>query len=175
MKNLLSAIILFLACAVLVSGITLSYFSDKSDINTSHFTTGNVKVDVEVDAEDKGNWSPENAKTITWFFTNTGSLDATLEITIESNWDSGAVQQTVLNTVYKDYSTALIEPTVSRKLRSEGWEQELEKDVYHFTKPVKPNEEIPLEFKLLIDDITGYEGADYNITLSVTATQVIDE
>lgn len=171
MKKTLSVFIMLIACAILVCGITLAYFYDSARINSTHFTTGSVKVEVDLENGDWGNWKPGNDKTITWYIKNTGTLDATLDVKIEKEWDINTLKASVHNSVYNDYPP---EPTVNWSLKNDKWA--LNGDVYHYKATVAPGETIPLMFELSIDNISSaYEGADYNITLFVTATQVIDE
>jgi|GEM_PF-1933557 len=237
MKKTLSVIVLLLACAVLISGITLAYFYDNDGINSTLFTVGCVKIKVDVKDCDWYNWKPGEKKTITWYFTNTGTLPATLDVEIRKEWSKKNNNRNLfelfsLNTSNEnegynkseEYNIAPAdaeEPEVSWILQNDNWEQQgstiindgeqfigslnltlgkqlfsseslefsedsegidrslseqPDTDVYHYITPIAPDETIPLTFDLILDDIPeGYEGADYNISLFVTATQVIDE
>lgn len=176
MKKTLSFIYMLLACAVMVSGITLAYFSDKTELNTICFTTGTVKVEVELSDGDWSDWKQGNDKTITWYFTNTGTLDATLDVEIKKGWNTNTIKENVLYEVYKEFSMVPAEPQVTWTLKnSEDWEL-ISVDVYRYKTAVAPEETVHITFILSIDNIPEeYKSAEYDITLLVTATQVIDE
>ncbi|NLX77077.1 MAG: hypothetical protein GXZ01_06885 [Clostridiaceae bacterium] len=172
MKKVLSVTILVIACILVASGLTLAYFYESKNIHPVHFTTGSVKVEVELENGDWDGWKPGNDKTIKWYFTNMGTIDATLAAEIKKEWDVNTVNRSVQYSVYENQDQG--EPEVTWKLMDDNWE--LNDNTYCYKNTVRPNERVPLEFSLSIEDIPeGYAGADYNITLTITATQVFDE
>jgi alternate signal-mediated exported protein len=175
MKNALSLLILLIACIILVSGFTLAYFTDKSEDNQMHFTTGILKVDIERPTinDSWDNWEPGETKEISWTFRNPGTQPAYVRISFNNRWTKNELPETVLTAVY--YSGYEIseddpEPAVDWVLCSDDWDEE--DGYYYYNGAVQPDEEITVNFKATLSNLApSYLGADYNLSLLLESVQ----
>jgi hypothetical protein len=145
----------------MISGITLSYFTDISDASEIHFTTGKVEVDIAETISDDNwdDWKPGvgNAKSINWKFVNSGTMDSYLKVMINTSWEEDGV-------------TFPEGPLVTWvQTGDSAWQY---KDGYwYYPAAIAPGDNVALSFDFHITTIQGYRGADYKITLTVEAVQ----
>lgn len=176
MKNAFSLIIIFVACIVMVSGFTLSYFSDMQIDDQMHFTTGKLEFDLTKTIDgDSSNWEPgaDFKKTVTWTFKNVGTHNANLKFKLNNIW---VKSDTVTTLAYlNDFSLNKEdpEPQVNWVLKSEcssNWEKK--DDGYYYKGLITPNEIIDVSFDLTLEGLhASYLGAKYNITLIMEVDQ----
>lgn len=181
MKNALSLLILLVACIVMVSGFTLAYFTNKSEDNQVHFTTGKLEVDIEIPTIDdsQDNWKPGETKKITWAFKNIGTQSAFVKIHFNNTWIKNDLPESVLEAVY--YSGFEIseddpEPTVNWALSDDCGEWNEESDgYYYYNRAVEPGEKIFVTFEATLENLApSYLGADYNLSLSLESVQAVN-
>jgi len=169
MKNILSAIFLSLACLVLISGVTLAYFTDRSEESKIFFTTGTLEVDIDAPNNSDG-WEPgkENAKNISWTFENNGSVNANLTVKINTEWKLN--EQTPNESIDNDSMEDTVnEPDVTWNQITDWNSNGNMEYVYPL---IEPGEEIELDFSVILGEIDiVYLEAKYNITLVLTAVQ----
>jgi len=174
MKNIISVIFLFLACLVLISGVTLAYFTDRSEESKIFFTTGTLEVDIDAPNNSDG-WEPgkENAKNISWTFENNGSVNANLTVKIKTEWKLN--EQTPNESIDNDSMEDTVnEPDVTWvQITDWGSNGNME---YVYPDLIEPGKEIELDFSLILEEMDYemsqiYSSADYKITLTLTAVQ----
>lgn len=167
MKKSICIFLLVVSIIILLSGLTMSYFHDKSDKIQVPFTTGTFKIELEeIFPEDLENWEPgeEKAIPLEWSFKNVGSQPAKIRVKIEGEWDDvdelddGAVDLDIMDIYDSDWEDGVY---------------------YVYDGPVDENEEVSIGFYVWLDEnsITlenykAYEGAKYEITLTMEAIQV---
>ena len=167
MKSVLSALILLLACVVMVSGITLSYFTDLSVESEIHFTTGTVKVDIEDISIADGTWADwkpgiENAKKVKCTLLNDGTMDTYLRICINRGWESNSSK------------TSAEAPEVTLvQTRSTVWTEK--NNYWYYPEIVAPGQRVIFNFDVSLDSISGYLDEPYNLSLNVEAVQATND
>ena len=167
MKSVLSVMTLLLACVVMVSGITLSYFTNLSVESEIHFTTGTVNVDIEDMSIADGTWADwkpgiENAKKIKCTFLNDGTMDAYLRICINRGWESEASKASVM-----------IPEVTLVQTGSPVWTEK--NNYWYYPGIVAPGQRVTFNFNVSLDSISGYLDEAYNLSLNVEAVQAIND
>lgn len=162
MKKSICILLLVVSIIILLSGLTMSYFHDKSDKIQIPFTTGTFKIELEeIFPEDLENWKPgeEKAIPLEWSFKNVGSQPAKIRVKIEGEWDS----------------EALSNAAVKWEMNASDWSKD--GDYYLYNGIVDENEEVSLGFDVwldiesIIENYEAYNKAEYNITLTMEAIQ----
>lgn len=164
MKKSICILLLVVSIIILLSGLTMSYFHDKSDKIQIPFTTGTFKIELEeIFPEDLENWKPgeDNAIPLEWSFKNVGSQPAKLRVKVEGEW----------------LSETLINEAVKWEMKNTlDWNKD--EDYYIYDGTVDENEEVSLGFDVWLDIVSiienyeAYNKAEYNITLTMEAIQV---
>jgi len=133
MKKAISIMLLVLSAAIMVSGLTIAYFYDKSDDIQIPFTTGILKMEMMQFPEDIKNWKPGEIKKLEWTFKNTGTRKAYLKVAIDSGWNGIEIEEDIGSVDWVIHN-------------DENWE---EKDgYYYYIKPVMPNETVSIGFDI---------------------------
>lgn len=160
MKKFICMLLLVLSIIIMLSGLTMSYFHDKSNKVQIPFTTGILKMEINF-PENQEDWKPgeENAIPLEWSFKNVGSQPAKLRVKVEGEWDSETLSNEAVKWEMKN---------------TLDWNKD--EDYYIYDGTVDENEEVSLGFDvwLEINDIENcheYNEAKYNITLTMEAVQ----
>lgn len=160
MKKFICMLLLVLSIIIMLSGLTMSYFHDKSNKVQIPFTTGILKMEINF-PENQEDWKPgeENAIPLEWSFKNVGSQPAKLRVKVEGEWDS----ETLSNAAVK------------WEMNASDWDKG--GDYYIYDETVDENEEVSLGFDVwldiesIIENYEAYNKAEYNITLTMEAVQ----
>jgi len=164
MKKSICILLLVVSIIILLSGLTMSYFHDKSDKIQIPFTMGTLEVEITEFPGNKEDWKPGETKQLEWSFENVGSQPAKLMVKLEGEWnkgelDVGTVDLDIMNK-YKYYS---------------NWERA--GSYYVYNGPVDKNETVSIGFDVYLDigldteNCDAYSGANYEITLTLDAIQ----
>jgi hypothetical protein len=164
MKKSIYIVLLVISIIILLSGLTMSYFHDKSDKIQIPFTTGTFKVKITESPINQEGWKPgvDNAIPLVWSFKNVGSQPAKIRVKLEGEWNG-------------NYGT-LNDQAVGWDIMDK-YDLDWEDGVYYvYDGPVDKNEKVSIGFNvwLEINDIENcevYNEADYNITLTLEAIQ----
>lgn len=162
MKKSICILLLVVSIIILLSGLTMSYFHDKSDKIQIPFTMGTLEVEITEFPGNKEDWKPGETKQLEWSFENVGSQPAKLMVKLEGEWNKGELDVgTVDLDINKYYS---------------NWERA--GSYYVYNGPVDKNETVSIGFSVSLNEgsITpenyeSYEGANYKITLTIEAIQ----
>jgi len=169
MKKSIYIVLLVISIIILLSGLTMSYFYDKSDKIAIPFTTGTFKVELKEifpNEEILKSWKPgdSNAIPLEWSFKNVGSQRAKLRVKLEGKWDDETLDKDAVHIVLTDTDWNKKDPCY-----------------YEYHETIKENDEVSIGFDVLLDlnpdNITpdnceAYNGAGYKITLTMEAIQV---
>jgi|LSQX01.3.fsa_nt_gb hypothetical protein len=160
MKKSICILLLVVSIIILLSGLTMSYFHDKSDKIQIPFTMGTLEVEITEFPGNKEDWKPGETKQLEWSFENVGSQPAKLRVKVEGEWDS----------------EALSNAAVKWEMNASDWSKD--GDYYLYNGTVDVNKEVSIGFYVWLDEnsITlenykAYEGAKYEITLTMEAIQ----
>lgn len=91
MGTIIRSLLMIIAAAAIVGGVTKANFSDSKTINNNTLTNGTVKISLSNPAGTlpftETNWAPGQTRTIQLKVTNTGSLEAKLKAAVAGKWD----------------------------------------------------------------------------------------
>ncbi|NLM09993.1 MAG: hypothetical protein GX213_04285 [Clostridiaceae bacterium] len=160
MKKAICALLLVLSIIIMLSGLTMSYFIDKSNEIQIPFTTGILEMEIVELPEDLENWVPgkNNALEIGWCFKNVGKQPAWLRVKIDGKW-----------------KPEVLADIAQWEQKNDGWN--MRDDYYYlYEEPVYPNETVRIDFdvwlNMSIDSIDeNYNSAEYTIKMTLEAAQ----
>jgi hypothetical protein len=165
MKKYIYILMLVLSIIIMLSGLTMSYFHDKSDKIQIPFTTGTFKVKITESPINQEGWKPgvDNAIPLVWSFKNVGSMPAKLRVKLDGVWGNETLNNEAVNW----------------EIAKNALEWKKSGDYYLYNGTVDVNKEVSIGFYVWLDEnsITlenykAYEGAKYEITLTMEAIQV---
>lgn len=91
MKKVFNILVIALFVTGLIVGSTYSYFTAGTNASDVAFTLGQLDIEIteQPDSNSLTNWEqgPDNAKTLSWTFKNTGSKTAYLRAKLDSFWE----------------------------------------------------------------------------------------
>lgn len=163
MKKFICMLLLVLSIIIMLSGLTMSYFHDKSNKVQIPFTTGILKMEIDF-PENQEDWKPgeDNAIPLEWSFKNVGSMPATLRVKLDGVWGNETLNNEAVNW----------------EIAKNDSEWKKSGDYYLYYGTVDVNKEVSIGFYVWLDEnsITlenykAYEGAKYEITLTMEAIQ----
>ncbi|AGC68318.1 hypothetical protein Cst_c13270 [Thermoclostridium stercorarium subsp. stercorarium DSM 8532] len=157
-KTIIVYMLLCLTVFIMLSGLTISYFYDRSDKFQVFFTTGVLEMELDNLTEDTDNWLPgrQNAKEIKWSFKNVGNHPAWVRIKIEGEWNPEFLNDIAI-----------------WEQKHSGWYKQGE--YYFYQEAVSPNQSVDIDFDvwLKMDSIDeSYNSAEYTIKLTLEASQL---
>ncbi|NLZ51881.1 MAG: hypothetical protein GX892_01820 [Thermoanaerobacteraceae bacterium] len=160
MKKTICVLLLVLSIFIMFSGLTMSYFHDKSKEIQIPFTTGKLVMEINdfPVIRDNEEWFPgkKNAKNLEWSFKNVGTQPAELRVKAEGKWDDDTLEDIV---VWEQIT---------------GWEEK--EDYYLYNKLVYPDDTVNIEFDVWLDlnkdnFNENYNSAKYTIKLTLESSQ----
>jgi len=148
----------------MLSGLTMSYFTGKSDDLKIPFTTGSVVMEItdfpEIGDGEENKWAPgeSNAKNLEWSFKNVGTQPAWLKLSIEGNWNNDML----------DDGIVVFEQKLNDWKNHDGY--------YLYEKQVQPGDTAYIQFNAWLDLNKDnyrdeYSSAKYTITITLNASQ----
>lgn len=199
MRNICISVFLLLACLIMLSSMTSSYFSTQSDLNDIFNTAGVLEIELDASC-DSGwdDWKPNEAKQVTWSIRNIGNKKAYLRVEITGQWESegtqpnnnieepisemssmyitvsgevyGEPRRTSDNEKYNIDAAHTQEPNVNWDYTGSKWRKG-DDGCWYYPEVLGPGEQVELCFNLSLDTINGYWGREYKIDFTAEAVQ----
>ena len=161
MKKSICILLLVVSIIILLSGLTMSYFHDKSDKIQIPFTMGTLEVEITEFPGNKEDWKPGETKQLEWSFENVGSQPAKLRVKLDGVWGNETLNNEAVNW----------------EIAKNALEWKKSGDYYLYNGPVDKNEKVSIGFDVYLDigldteNCDAYSGANYEITLTLDAIQ----